>query len=127
MIGWVWIFTLIMDLLFPIIMIILGNKYIKEAPDDIDGSDGHETAMARKNRDTWEFAHHHDGKLLRIAGWIMLVFSLIVMLLAIEKDTQIVNELGICLFILQIVVLFGCVASTERTLRKIFDENGNRR
>lgn len=93
----------------------------------MNGSDGHKTSMARKNRDTWEFAHHHDGKLLRIAGWIMLVFSLIVMLFAIKEDTQIVEKLGTCLFILQIVVLFGCVALTERALRKVFDENGNRR
>ncbi len=122
---WIWIFTLIMDVWFPIFMIVFGNK--KKAPEDINGSIGHKTAMARKNRDTWEFAHQHDGKSFRMAGWIMLVVSLIIMLLAIIESNHILSKLGIYLFIIQFLVYLGCVVSTEVALRKTFDENGNRR
>ena len=115
-----------MDLWFPIFMIVIGNK--KKAPEDINGGIGHKTALARKNRDTWEFAHQHDGNSFRMAGWIMLVLSLIIMLLAIGEDNHIIlSKLGISLFIIQFLVYLGCVASTEAALRKTFDENGNRR
>ena len=86
-----------MDLWFPIFMIVFGNK--KKAPEDINGSIGHKTA----------------------------VLSLIIMLLAIIEINHILSKLGIYLFIIQFLVYLGCVVSTEVALRKTFDENGNRR
>jgi len=123
----IWILNLIVALLLPTFMIIYCNIYRNKAPKDINGSNGYKTAMSRMNRDTWEFANHYFNKLMRIAGWILLVLSFITMLFAMGKDDHTMSNFSIGLMLVQLVVLLVSIIPTEKALRKTFDEDGQRK
>jgi uncharacterized ion transporter superfamily protein YfcC len=123
----IWILNLIVALLLPTFMIIYCNIYRNKAPKDINGSNGYKTAMSRMNRDTWEFANHYFNKLMRIAGWILLVLSFITMLFAMGKDDHTMSNFSIGLMLAQLVVLLVSIIPTEKALRKTFDEDGQRK
>jgi uncharacterized membrane protein len=116
-----------MDLLIPVIMIIFGSIYTKRAPKEINHISGYRTTMSMKNRDTWEFAHHHCGKVWRLVGWIMLVPSFVAMMFVFDKDTNTVGSFSLIVIVVQTVILIASVVPTEIALRKTFDENGNRK
>lgn len=123
-----WVFLLLMDLLVPVFLIVYGNIYRNKAPKDINGSNGYKTARSRMNRDTWEFANRFAARTMRVAGWILLAFSVAAMLLVRGKDEPTVSCFGVGILLVQIVVLvLSTIPPTEAALKKTFDENGNRR
>ena len=122
-----WIFMFLMALLVPAIMIGFGSWSAGHAPKEINALFGYRTAMSMKNQDTWEFAHHHSGKILRAAGWILLAVSALAMLPVRGKSTDTVGMFGAILMGVQVVVLLLSILPTEAALRKTFDPDGNRR
>lgn len=120
-----WIFMLLMNLLIPLSMIGFGCYFIKHAPREINSVFGYRTSMSMKNRETWNFAHHHCGVLWWKIGWFLLIASVIAMLTAVEKSENTVSILGGVVSAVQVVFLIGSIIPTERALRKAFDENGN--
>lgn len=123
----IWILNLIAALFIPAFMIIYCNVYRNKAPKDINGSNGYKTAMSRLSRDTWEFANHYYNRLMRVAGWIMLMISIAVMLFMIGKGDNIGFITALALLGMQLVVILISIIPTEKALRKTFDENGNRK
>ncbi|WP_349674845.1 SdpI family protein [Lacrimispora sp.] len=121
-----WIFMTVMNLMIPFIMIVTGYVFIKNPPREINHLVGYRTNMSMKNKDTWEFAHHHCGKNWMIMGLCMLVPSVLVMLLFIGKGTEIVGEFGSVVIGVQTVILLASIIPTEIALRKNFDKEGNR-
>lgn len=122
-----WIFMLIMDLLIPVVMIGFGSYFAKNAPREINYTFGYRTTMSMKNRDTWEFAHHHCGRLWRIIGWIMFAASIVAMLFAIGKGINYIGTYGAILCGIEVAVLIVSIFPTENALKKNFDESGHRR
>jgi len=122
-----WIYMLTMELLVPAIMIAFGSWSVHHAPKEINALFGYRTAMSMKNRDTWEFAHHHNGRIWRAAGWVLLAVSAPAMLLVRGKSADSVGAFGTVLVGVQVVVLVLSILPTEAALRKTFDSNGNRR
>jgi len=122
-----WIFLLVMNLLAPFTMIGFGSYFAKKAPKEINMLFGYRTAMSMKNKETWEFAHHHCGKIFRVAGWVLLLGSLAAMLLMLGRDEDFVGTGTLVIHIVQIVVLLGAIVPTEIALKKTFDKDGNRK
>ena len=122
-----WIFMMIMELLIPLIMIIFGKYFSKQAPKEINYLFGYRTSMSMKNKDTWEFAHKYCGKLWLKIGSIMFVVSFIIMFFVIGKSEQVIGTWGGTLIVAQMVVLVASIFPTERALRKNFDKYGNRK
>ena len=122
-----WIFMLVMDLLVPVVMIVFGSVCGKGAPKEINHVFGYRTTMSMKNKDTWEFAHRHCGKIWRPVGWVMLVLSVVAMIFVFGKDTGTVGNFSIIVIVIQTIVLIGSVIPTEIALRKTFDEDGRRK
>lgn len=122
-----WIFMLITSILIPIIMIIAGKAFTKNAPKNINPIYGYRTEMSMKNRDTWEFAHNYCGRLWLRLGIILLVISTIPMLCVIGKNTDTVGTVGSVICILDVLVLITSIFPTEKALKKNFDKNGNRK
>jgi len=121
-----WIFMTAMNLVLPFIMIVIGYIFIKNPPREINHLVGYRTTMSMKNKDTWEFAHHHCGKNWKTTGLFMLIPSALVMLFFIGKDIQTVGEIGSVVMGVQTVILLGSLIPTEIALRKNFDKDGNR-
>lgn len=116
---------LIVNLLIPLIMIMFG-KCFKNAPKHINSFFGYRTSMSMKNKDTWEFAHQHSGKVWVKWGSIMLTFSIFLMVFLMGKDENTVDKLSQILCYTQIILLVVSIIPTEIALRKNFDKDGNR-
>ena len=122
-----WIFMLIANLLIPLSMIGLGNYFAKRAPKEINMVFGYRTAMSTKNKETWEFAHHHCGKIWLSIGWILLPASFAAMMFVIGKDEGFLGIYGAVVCGVQLVALIGSIIPTEMALKRTFDKNGDRR
>ena len=122
-----WIFMLIMDLLLPFTMIGFVRYFMKKAPKEINSLFGYRTSMSMKNKDTWEFAHKHCGKVWYVCGMVMLPITVICMLLVIGKNKDCVGSIGGIINGVQLIPLIGAILPTEIALRKNFDKNGTRR
>ncbi len=122
-----WFFMLIMDLLLPIIMIIIGKSFLKASPKDINYIYGYRTSMSMKNRDTWEFAHKLCGKIWFWAGVILLPVSIVPLIFVVEKSTEIIGTVGAAVTVLDLIVIVLSIIPVEVTLKKTFDESGNRK
>ena len=122
-----WIFMLCTVLLVPLIMLFFGLYFKNKSPKEINSLFGYRTTMSMKNKDTWEFAHHYCGRLWLVLGMIMLPVSIIPMFFFIKQSTDVVGTAGAIIEIIQIIVLLIPIYSTEKALKKEFDENGNRR
>ena len=123
---WLWIFMLILVLLIPLSVIGFGHYFSRNAPKEINMAFGYRTRMSMKNKETWEFAHHHCGKIWTIMGWILLLVSCITMLFALGKDENIISTYSAVLCCVQLIPLISSIIATEVALKKTFDKNGNR-
>lgn len=122
-----WIYMTVMGMLIPVTMLVFGIRFSRGAPENINSVFGYRTAMSMKNRDTWEFAHRHCGRIWRACGLILLPVSAAPMLFVLGGSEDAVGAVGGIISGVQLVVLIGSIFPTERALKKNFDENGGRR
>lgn len=122
-----WIFMMAMDMLIPLSMILIGNRWIKNPPKEINWGYGYRTSMSMKNKDTWIFAHQHIGRLWYTWGKVLLPFSIVPMLLVRGRSTDEIGNLGGIVCIVQIVVMTLPIFPTEVALRKKYDRYGRRK
>lgn len=122
-----WIYMLLMDLLIPLTMLGFGLYFAKGGPRDINAVFGYRTRRSMRNRDTWEFAHRHCGKVWRVCGLILLPASVIPMLFVLGRGESTVGTVGGIVCGVQLAVLIGSIFPTELALRREFDEKGDRR
>ena len=114
--------------LVPLSMIIFGKIFSKKSPKEINMYVGYRTSMSMKNMDTWNFAHNYSGKLWYLMGMALLPVSILIMLFCVNDKTN--NIIGLCtivILIIQTIVMVFSVFLTEKELKKVFDENGNRK
>ena len=122
-----WIFMLAMNLLFPLIMIVMGRSFMKKSPKEINYIFGYRTNMSMKNKDTWDFAHKYFGKRWFRLGWLLIPISVIPMLFVIGKGEDIIGTVGMVVMVIDLILLIAPIFPTERALKKIFDKDGNKR
>ena len=122
-----WIFMLAMGLLFPAIMILFGAVFTKTAPKKINYIFGYRTDMSMKNRETWEFAHKHIGKLWFRLGLLLIPITVIPMLFVIGNSENVVATVGLIVGFVNTVTLIVPIFFTEKVLSKSFDKDGNRK
>ena len=122
-----WIFMLAMNLLFPLIMIVMGRYFMKKSPKEINYIFGYRTNMSMKNKDTWDFAHKYFGKRWFCLGWLLIPISVIPMLFVIGKGEDIIGTVGMVVMVIDLILLIAPIFPTERALKKIFDKDGNKR
>lgn len=122
-----WILMFVTAVLCPVIMIIMGLLFRKAGPKKINYIYGYRTTMSMKNRDTWEYAHRYCGRLSLYLGLIMLTPSAVPMLFLIGKGIELIGIVGIVICFVDMIPLFAVIFQTERELKRVFDENGNRK
>ena len=122
-----WIYMLVMNLLIPLTMIVFGRMFLKKAPRNINFVFGYRTEMSMKNRDTWEFAHRYFGRLWFRLGLVLLPVSAVPMLFCLGRNDDTIGTVGAIAELIQMVILFIPVFSTESALKRAFDRQGNRR
>lgn len=126
-----WFIMLLVNLMFPAIMIFCGRSLNKPLPWADRWKDPYRpkvrTPMAMKNEDTWIFAHRTAGAYFLKWGNISLGLAIVPHLLVIGQKMDVIGaESAIVLLLLAILLLRGIVY-TQRALRKNFDKEGKRR
>ncbi len=122
-----WYYMLASVTLLPLTMIGMGSYFSNHVPKKINTIYGYRTARSMKNRETWEFAHHHSGRLWRVLGCVMLPLSVAPLFFVIGKDEGTLSIMGLVILGIQVLALLGSIFPTELALKKRFDEDGNRR
>ena len=122
-----WWFMVAVNALLPVILIGFGKYFMRHAPRCINPIFGYRTARSMQNMDTWNFAHHHCGKLWFAGGLIALPLSLLILLCVRGQSEDTIGILGLCATAVQIIFLFVSVGLTEAALKKLFDAEGKRK
>ena len=87
------IFTLVMDLMIPLIMIGFGRYFMRRSPKTINYLFGYRTPRSMKNEKTWAFAHKTIGKIWWYAGLVLLP-SIIPLFFFIKASVDTVGMVG---------------------------------
>ena len=116
-----------MDILIPLAMGLLGRRFGSRPPEKINRFYGYRTEMSMKNQETWEFAHRHIGRLWQIISIPMMPLSPMPLLFVMGKGDDVIGITGTVVVVLELVVVFLTIASTERALAGTFDKDGRRR
>ncbi len=121
-----WIFMSLMVLLMPVMLIVIGVIYMKKAPSEINNLSGYRTRRSMKNKETWDFAHRVYGKASLIIGAVSAPLFFIPMLFFINKDNNAVSVAALVIISIEMIPLFLSFIPVEISLKKNFDENGNK-
>lgn len=122
-----YIYMLLTSLLIPVIMLVFGWKFHRQAPKKINVWYGYRSARSMKNEDTWVFAHQHIGRTWMLVGAVLLVISVIPMIAVYGKDDDTVSVVSLVLLFVQMLPMIMSLIPTERALKRTFDENGIRK
>jgi uncharacterized membrane protein len=122
-----WIFMFVMSVLIPGIMIGFGAYFRKHAPKEINDIFGYRTTMSMKNKETWEFAHRHCGRLWWKYGWGMLLLTVMAMLFVLGKSENVIGTFGGIICAVQTIGLIASIIPTERALKRNFDQQGQKK
>lgn len=121
------LYLLAADLLIPAMMIVLGRRFRTRPPERINRLYGYRTAMSRKNRDTWAFAHRCCGRLWLRWGLILLLLSPLPLLLTPGSAPERLGTVGGLVCLVQLIPLLLSVFWTEAALRRAFHPDGRRK
>ena len=83
--------------------------------------------MSMANIDTWNYAHLYIGRLWIKFGIIELILCIFAAVICILLDDGKTDLISLILIIIQCILLVATIIITERKLKMVFDENGNRR
>ena len=122
-----WIYMLCISLLMPVLMVILGARFRRRPPKSINAFFGYRTRRSMLNRDTWTYAHRFFGRIWLVLGLVLLPLSVIYMYRCRGDDADAVSHAATVLCIIQLVVLAVPIFFTENSLRRHFDEDGNKK
>ena len=122
-----YIYMLLTSLLIPVIMLVFGWIFRRQAPKKINVWYGYRSARSMKNEDTWVFAHQHIGRTWMLVGAVLLVISVIPMIAVYGKDDDTVSVVSLVLLFVQMLPMIMSLIPTERALKRTFDENGIRK
>ena len=122
-----YVYMLLTSLLIPVIMLVFGWIFHRQAPKKINVWYGYRSARSMKNEDTWVFAHQHIGRTWMLVGAVLLVISVIPMIAVYGKDDDTVSVVSLVLLFVQMLPMIMSLIPTERALKRTFDENGIRK
>ena len=122
-----WIFMLTFVLLIPLSMIGFGRSFMKYSPKNINYLFGYRTKMSMKNKETWEFAHKHIGRIWFVLGLIIFPISILPLLFFVEDTADTIGSVGSIIMIVQSVILLGSIFPTSIALNKTFTKDGKRK
>lgn len=115
---------LCMELMLPICMVVFGLMFCKTSPGNVNGYFGYRTARSRSSQEAWNFAHKYFGRIWWKLGLVMLVVSAAAMVPFVGKSDDAIGIAGTVICLIQIILMLAPVLSTERALKRNFDDKG---
>lgn len=115
-----WMATLILNLIIPMFMSVIGLRYIKNPPPNINWMYGYRTQRSMKNQETWEFAQRHFGNICFRLGTGFVLLVLIAMFAIGGETEKVMSIVGTVLGTAEGIILIYLLIPTERALEKKF-------
>lgn len=122
-----WLFCLYMDLLIPVVLLLLGQRFLSRPPKSINDFYGYRTTRSMKNQATWDFVHRTCGRLWFRLGLVLLPVSAAAMAPALGRETETVGLWCAAVALIQTAVLVCSIFPVERALKRHFDDFGRKR
>ena len=124
---WFWWFMFVCNMLYSILMILVGWYMWKHYPKKINDFVGYRTRRSKMNMDTWKFAHENCGKRWWKIGWILFFPTVLVQLPFYGKSDDVIGWVGLIICIIECSVLLVSILPTEKALKNTFNEDGSRK
>ena len=116
----------IANLIIPLIMLIFSIIFLKKSPDKINPVYGYRSRRSMKSKEAWAHAHYLCAKIWLIASIILLTLTAVAMLLVINKSENVIGTVGQIVTYSQLAVIVLSIIPVEVSLKRNFDENGNK-
>lgn len=83
---------------------------------------GYRTKASMRNQQTWNVANRYSAKIMLITGSVLVIIALFSLKIQFLRNLNVLISTG-----LTIVSALCMLMLTESHLKKMFDENGNRK
>ena len=117
-----WLATFILNLMIPLILLLIGNFYLKKPITKLNWTRGYRTERSMQNQETWEFAQKHFGNNCYRTGFIFTLLTIVLMLSVFGQHPQTIGILGNTLGTVEGFTLVYVLATTEYALKKKYDK-----
>ena len=122
-----WFLLGAMSLFVPLIMLIFGIVFLKKSPNKINPVYGYRSRRSMKSIEAWKFAHYLCAKIWLYTGIVMLLLTILAMLLVLKKSEETIGTVAQIIIYVQLAVLLLSIIPVEASLKRNFDENGNKK
>lgn len=119
-----WIFMFIVTLLIPTSLLL--TWYICPKIKTINNVSGYRTKRSMQNQDTWDFSQKYCSKISLYVFFPSLILAIVIMPTVTSKPVDVIGWIGLGITMIQMVSFIVIIISTEKALKKTFDESKNK-
>lgn len=119
-----WIFMFIVTLLIPTSLLL--TWYICPKIKTINNVSGYRTKRSMQNQNAWDFAQKYCSKISLYVFFPSLILAIVIMPTVTSKPVDVIGWIGLGITMIQMVSFIVIIISTEKALKKTFDESKNK-
>lgn len=119
-----WIFMFIVTLLIPTSLLL--TWYLCPKIKTINNVSGYRTKRSMQNQNAWDFAQKYCSKISLYMFFPSLILAIVIMPTVISKPVDVIGWIGLGIIMIQMISFIVIIISTEKALKKSFDENKNK-
>lgn len=119
-----WIFMFIVTLLIPTSLLL--TWYLCPKIKTINNVSGYRTKRSMQNQNAWDFAQKYCSKISLYMFFPSLILAIVIMPTVISKPVDVIGWIGLSITMIQMVSFIVIIISTEKALKKSFDESKNK-
>ncbi len=116
-----WISTLVLNLQIPMIMLLVGIRYLKNPAKNINWMHGYRTKRSMKSQETWEFAQRHFGSVCCRWGVGFILLILAAMFSVLGESEKLIGIVGTVLGTAEGMIMIYLLIPTEMALKRKFN------
>lgn len=119
-----WIFMFIVTLLIPTSLLL--TWYLCPKIKTINNVSGYRTKRSMQNQNAWDFAQKYCSKISLYMFFPSLILAIVIMPTVISKPVDVIGWIGLGITMIQMISFIVIIISTEKALKKSFDESKNK-
>lgn len=119
-----WIFMFIVTLLIPTSLLL--TWYLCPKIKTINNVSGYRTKQSMQNQDTWDFSQKYCSKISLYMFFPSLILAIVIMPTVTSKPVDVIGWMGLGITMIQMISFIVIIISTEKALKKTFDESKNK-
>lgn len=119
-----WIFMFIVTLLIPAALLL--TWYLCPKLKTINNASGYRSKRSMQNQNTWDFAQKYSSNISLYMFFPSLILAIAIMPTVSSKPIDRIGWIALGITMIQMISFIVIMISTEKALKKTFDENGNK-